>query len=264
MRTVSLDGRVAIITGGARGIGGRIARHFAECGAKVMVTDILVEEGEALCRAIGDAARFVRHDVRDAQQWDAAFAACEQAFGIPDILVNNAGVEVTAFIANTELDDARRLFDVNVIGTFLGMKKAFAVMSRAAGGNGGSILNLSSMSALMASPGVGVYGATKAAIESMTKVSAVEAGALGAGLRVNCLYPGIIATDMQEKLQREMVELGAFPSAEAVEAYVMTKTPLRRVGTPEDVAKAAAYLCSDYADFITGVGLPVDGGMAIG
>lgn len=264
MRTVSLDGRVAIITGGARGIGACIARHFAQCGARILVTDILVEQGEALCAEIGAAARFLKQDVRSEADWDAAFATCAEAFGTSDILVNNAGIEVTTFVAHGDVEDVRRLFDVNVIGTFIGMKKAFAVMSQANGAKGGAILNLSSMSTLVASPGFGPYGATKAAVERLTKVAAVEAGALGTGIRVNCLYPGIIATDMQEKLQADLIAMGVFPNPEAVGEFVISKTPLRRQGIPDDVAKAAAYLCSDYADFITGVGLPVDGGMALG
>lgn len=104
----------------------------------------------------------------------------------------------------------------------------------------------------------------KSAVERLTRVAAVEAGALQSGIRVNCLYPGIIATDMQEKLQTDLVAMGAFPDKGAISEHVVAKTPLRRVGTPEDVAQAAAYLCSDYAGFITGVGLPVDGGMALG
>lgn len=264
MQTVSLDGRVAIITGGARGIGAAIARHMAACGAKLLVTDILAEEGEALCRDIGDAAAFLRHDVRIEDQWDAAFAACGEAFGTPDILVNNAGIEVTTFIAQAEVEDVRRLFDVNVVGTIIGMKKAFAVMSKAAGGKGGAVLNLSSMSALIASPGFGPYGATKSAVERLTKVAAVEAGALGTGIRVNCLYPGIIETEMQVKLQNDLVAMGVFPDVASIGEFVVAKTPLRRLGTPSDVAHAAAYLCSDYADFITGIGLPVDGGLALG
>ncbi|MCP5396434.1 MAG: glucose 1-dehydrogenase [Sphingomonadaceae bacterium] len=264
MPTVSLAGRTAIITGGARGIGGTIARHFAECGANVFVTDILTAEGEALCLEIGNAAAFLRQDVRSEEDWDAAFAACAETFGTPDILVNNAGIEVTSFIAHADVEDLRRLFDVNVIGTAIGVKKAFAVMGKAAGGKGGAVLNLSSMSALIASPGFGPYGATKSAVERLTKVAAVEAGALETGLRINCLYPGIIATDMQQKLQDDLIAMGVFPDAQAVGEFVLSKTPLRRLGSPEDVAKAAAYLCSDYADFITGVGLPVDGGMALG
>jgi len=264
MQTVSLDGRVGIVTGGARGIGAEIARHFAACGAKVLVTDILEELGGSLCAEIGDSARFQRHDVREEAEWDAAFTACTEAFGTPDILINNAGIEVTTFIAHGEVEDVRRLFDVNVVGTFIGMKKAFAAMSKAEGGKGGSILNLSSMSALIASPGFGPYGATKSAVERMTKVAAVEAGALGTGIRVNCLYPGIIATAMQDKLQADLVAMGVMPDNAAVEEFIIGKTPLGRFGTPEDVAKAAAYLCSDYADFITGIGLPVDGGMALG
>lgn len=255
--TVTLEGKVAIITGGARGIGATIARHFVDLGAKVFVTDVLVEQGEALCRELGEAAAFLRHDVRNETEWDAAFAACTEAFGTPSILINNAGIEVTTPIALADVEEVRRLFDVNVIGTLIGMKKAFAAMGR-----GSAVLNLSSLAALVASPAFGPYGATKSAVERLTKVGAVEAGAQG--IRVNCLYPGIIATDMQTKLQNDLVQMGAFPDLSAVEAFMVSKTPLGRIGTPEEVAQASAYLCSDYADFLTGVGLSVDGGTALG
>lgn len=256
-RTVSLDGKIAIITGGARGIGATIARHFQGLGAKVFVTDVLVEQGEALCSELGEAAAFLRHDVRNEAEWDAAFAACTDVFGTPNILINNAGIEVTTPIAFADIEEIRRLFDVNVIGTLIGMKKAFALMGR-----GSAVLNLSSLAALVASPAFGPYGATKSAVERLTKVGAVEAGAQG--IRVNCLYPGIIATDMQTKLQNDLVQIGAFSDLTAVEAFLVSKTPLGRIGTPEEVAQAAAYLCSDYADFLTGVGLSVDGGTALG
>ncbi|MDE2442011.1 MAG: SDR family NAD(P)-dependent oxidoreductase, partial [Betaproteobacteria bacterium] len=198
-RNVSLDGRIAIITGGARGIGATIARHFVANGAKVFITDVLADVGEALCQELGEAAAFLKHDVRNEAEWDAAFAACAQVFGTPNILVNNAGIEVTTPIALADVEEARRLFDVNVIGTLIGMKKAFAAMGR-----GSAVLNLSSLAALVASPAFGPYGATKSAVERLTKVGAVEAGPQG--IRVNCLYPGIIATDMQTKLQNDLVQ----------------------------------------------------------
>lgn len=262
--SIDLSGKVAIITGAANGIGAAIARDFEGRGARVFLTDIAAQAGEATAAAIGANASFMCHDVSDEEGWQRVFEQCEKVFGRADILVNNAGIEVTSFITDCALEDFRRLLDVNVLGVFLGIKHGMQHMNHANGGKGGAILNLSSMSHVIAQPCFGPYGATKSAVDKLTKVAAVESGALGAGVRVNCLYPGIIATAMQDKLGQDLLDIGLFPNAEAVQEYVLSRTPLKRVGTPEDVARAAAYLCSEEAAFITGIGMSVDGGMAIG
>ena len=260
----NLDGKIAIITGAANGIGAAIAKDFAARGAKVFITDIAADAGEATAAEIGANAFFMQHNVTDEDGWKAVFEQCEATFGKANVLINNAGIEVTAFISQCELEDFRRLLDVNVLGVFLGIKHGLQHMSVANGGNGGAILNLSSMSHLIAQPCFGPYGSTKSAVDKLTKVAAVEAGALGAEVRVNCLYPGIIATAMQDKLGKDLLEMGVFPDESALQEMILSRTPLKRTGTAEDVAKAAAYLCSDEAAFITGIGMPVDGGMAIG
>ncbi len=260
----NLAGKIAIITGAANGIGAEMARDFERRGAKVFLTDVAAEAGEATAAEIGANAAFMCHDVVDEAGWPAVFDQCEASFGKADILVNNAGIEVTSFISECNLADFRRLMDVNVTGVFLGIKHGMQRMSVANGGKGGAILNLSSMSHVISLAGFGPYGATKSAVDKLTKVAAVESGALGAEVRVNCLYPGIIATGMQDKLGQDLLEMGLFPDAQALQDYVIDRTPLKRTGTPADVAQAAAYLCSDEAAFITGVGLNVDGGMALG
>jgi NAD(P)-dependent dehydrogenase (short-subunit alcohol dehydrogenase family) len=266
--SIWLDGKIVLVTGGARGIGADIARAFATAGASVMITDILTAEGEATAgqiRKAGGRARFLEHDVRDEQAWQSVIEATVQELGGLTTLVNNAGIEETGPLAEFDVDAFRRLFDVNVTGLFLGMKHAMRAMRPGgSAGKGGSILNLSSLSALRAEPCFGAYGATKSAVERLTKVGAVEGGKLGWNIRVNCLYPGIIDTAMQDKLQNDLVRLGFFPSIEAVQETVLTRTPLGRVGTVADVTQAALYLSSDAASFITGVGLSVDGGMALG
>ncbi len=260
----NLDGKIAIITGAANGIGAEIARDFVRRGAKVFLTDIAADAGQATANEIGSNAVFMPHNVSDEAGWPGVFEQCEATFGKADILINNAGIEVTAFITECELEDFRKLLDVNVCGVFLGIKHGMKHMSVANGGKGGAILNLSSMSHVISGAGFGPYGATKSAVDKLTKVAAVESGALGADVRVNCLYPGIIATAMQDKLGQDLLNMGLFPDAQALQEYVINRTPLKRVGTPADVAKAAAYLCSDEAAFITGVGMSVDGGMALG
>lgn len=262
--SIDLAGKIAIITGAANGIGAELARDFVRRGAKVLLTDVAEEAGRAMAVAIGSNAAFLRHDVSDEAGWQGVFDQCEALFGEADILVNNAGIEVTSFITECELSDFHRLLNVNVAGVFLGIKHGMTRMSTANGGKGGVILNLSSMSHVISRPCFGPYGATKSAVDKLTKVAAVEAGVLGANVRVNCLYPGIIATAMQDKLGQDLLKLGVFPDPESLQAFVIGRTPLKRTGTPEDVANAAAYLCSDEAAFITGIGMSVDGGMALG
>lgn len=262
-----LDGKIALVTGGARGIGADMARAFAAAGASVMITDILATLGVAtageICKA-GGRASFLEHDVRDELAWQSVIDATVREFGGLTTLVNNAGIEETGPLAEFDVDAFRRLFDINVTGLFLGMKHAMRAMRPGgAAGKGGSILNLSSLAALRAEPCFGAYGATKSAVERLTKVGAAEAGKLGWNIRVNCLYPGIIETAMQDKLQNDMVQLGFFPSVQAVQEALITRTPLGRVGTVADVTRAALYLSSDAASFITGVGLSVDGGLAL-
>jgi len=263
-----LDGKIALVTGGARGIGADIARAFAAAGAAVTITDIRATEGRATAERIrktGGRASFLEHDVRDEQAWQSVMDATVQEFGGLTTLVNNAGIEETGPLAEFDIDAFRRLFDINVTGLFLGMKHAMRAMRPGgSAGKGGSILNLSSLAALRAEPCFGGYGATKSAVDRLTKVGAVEAGKLGWNIRVNCLYPGIIETAMQDKLQNDMVKLGFFPSVEAVQETLIARTPLGRVGKVADVTQAALYLSSDAASFITGVGLSVDGGLAIG
>ena len=265
---VRLDGKIALVTGGARGIGADIARAFAAAGASVMITDILKTDGEATAEEIrktGGQARFREHDVRDEQAWQSVIGTTVNEFGGFSTLINNAGIEETGPLAEFDLDAFRRLFDVNVTGLFLGMKHAMRAMRPGgAAGQGGSILNMSSLAALRAEPCFGAYGATKSAVDKLTQVGAAEGGKLGWNIRVNCLYPGIIETAMQDKLQNDLVKLGFFPSVEAVQENLITRTPLGRVGTVADVTSAALYLSSDAASFLTGVGLSVDGGLAIG
>jgi 3alpha(or 20beta)-hydroxysteroid dehydrogenase len=154
------------------------------------------------------------------------------------------------------------MLDVNVIGTSLGIKHAFRAMRPdGAAGQGGAIVNISSVAATIAFPGISGYSATKSAVDRLTRIAAAESGALGYGVRVNCVYPGLVPTAMGARLAVDMAELGLFPSAEAAAGAVVGLTPLGRLGKVADMADAVVFLASDAARFVTGAGLPVDGGM---
>jgi NAD(P)-dependent dehydrogenase (short-subunit alcohol dehydrogenase family) len=152
--------------------------------------------------------------------------------------------------------------DVNIVGVGLGMKHALRAMKPGgAAGKGGAIVSISSVAATIAFPGIAGYSGTKSAVDRMTRVAAMEAGKLGYGVRVNCIFPGLVPTDMGMQLAGDVVAVGLFPSAEAAVGAVVEQTPLGRLGNVAEMADAVVFLCSDAARFITGAGLPVDGGM---
>lgn len=262
-----LAGRTALVTGAARGIGASIAGRLAERGARVVIADLLASEGRATAAALGARglkASFVPLDAADEWSWTEAVADTLRETGAFDILVNNAGIEVTSLIADIEVAAFRRLCEVNLMGPLLGLKAAFRAM-RPGGpaGRGGVVVNISSMAALTAHPATAAYAATKAGVERLTKVAAVESARLGYGVRVNCVYPGLVATELSQASAARALELGLFPDAGALQAYLMAQIPLGRTGAPEDVAEAVAFLASDAASYITGVGLPVAGGLGV-
>jgi 3alpha(or 20beta)-hydroxysteroid dehydrogenase len=264
---ISLQEKVVLVTGGARGIGAAMASAFAASGAKVMISDVLEETGMETVKAIRDAggeADFTRHDVCDEGAWETAIADTVARFGGLTTVINNAGIETSAKLTEISVEQIDRLLSVNVRGLVLGMKHAMRAMRPGgAAGQGGSILTLSSMAQLRAGQGTGVYAATKAAVDRLTKVGAVEGGADGWNIRVNCLYPGLIQTEMLQGLLAQRIKMGLAENLEQLQSRLSSGTPLKRLGTVEDVANAALFLCSDMASFITGVGLSVDGGLAI-
>jgi 3alpha(or 20beta)-hydroxysteroid dehydrogenase len=261
-RIMDFSGKTVLVTGGARGIGAEIARAFHAHGAAVAVADILLDQGAALAAAAGERMRFFALDVRHEAEWEQLFDQVIAWTGGCDILVNNAGIEETQRLVDVDIETVKRLIDVNVCGVILGMKWGLRVMQRGGRvGRGGSIINLSSIAVHTNSAGMGPYGATKAAVERITKIGAVEAGAHG--VRVNCLYPGIIQSDMIEKVIDGFVSIGAFATRGDVTNWLMSRTPLARIGKPDDVANAALFLASDYAAFVNGAGLVVDGGVSL-
>lgn len=267
MSQFDLKGRRVLITGGARGLGAGIAEALATAGASVAIADILEKEGKETADKIaksGAKAIFVKHDVSNEGSWESAIATTIGSLGGLDCVVNNAGIEVTALITEIDPVEVRKMLEVNFIGVALGMKHAFRAM-RPGGpaGKGGSVLNVSSVAGTIPFPSIAAYSGTKSAVDRMTRVAAAEAGKLGYGIRVNCIYPGLVATDMGIKLANDMVKLGLAPDAATAVKGVVDLTPLGRLGEVRDMADAAVFLVSDASRFITGIGLPVDGGMGM-
>jgi 3alpha(or 20beta)-hydroxysteroid dehydrogenase len=267
MSGYDLTGRKALVTGGARGLGAGMAEALAKAGASVVIADIREDLGKETADTLKDTgatAAFVPLDVTDDAGWEAAITATIAELGGLDILVNNAGVELSGLVVDLDPADVRRMLEINVLGTALGLKHAFRAM-RPGGpaGTGGSVVNISSVAATIPFPGISGYSATKSAVDRLTRVAAMESGKLGYGVRVNCVYPGLVPTEMGMKLAADMVTLGLWPTAEAAVGDVIGLTPLGRLGEVSDMADAVVFLASDASRFITGAGLPVDGGMGM-
>jgi 3alpha(or 20beta)-hydroxysteroid dehydrogenase len=264
MNQFDLSGRKALVTGGARGLGEGMAQALAQAGASVMIGDVLGSLGRDTAGRLsagGAKVGFVQLDVTKDEDWVTAVKATVDMLGGFDILINNAGIEVTALVADIDAAELRRMLDVNIVGTALGLKHAFRAMRPGgAAGKGGAVVNISSVAATIAFPAIAGYSATKSAVDRLTRVAAMEAGKLGYGVRVNCVYPGLVPTEMGMKLAADVVAAGLFASPEAAVGAIVEQTPAGRLGEVSDMADAVVFLCSDAARFITGAGLPVDGG----
>jgi 3alpha(or 20beta)-hydroxysteroid dehydrogenase len=241
----------------------------------VVIADIREDLGKATASALreeGANAKFVALDITSDDSWAQAVPQAIAHLGGLDILVNNAGVEITSLLVDLDADSARRMLDVNVLGSALGIKHGFRAMrpggpgntaGPAGGGSGGAIVNVASVAATIAFPGIAVYSATKSAVDRLTRVAAMESGKLGYGVRVNCVYPGLVPTEMGNRLAVDCADIGLFPSPQEAAGAVVGLTPLGRLGEVPDIADAVVFLASDGARFITGAGLPVDGGMGM-
>jgi 3alpha(or 20beta)-hydroxysteroid dehydrogenase len=263
MAGLDLTGRSALVTGGARGLGQGMAEALTAAGARVMIADVLKDVGEQTAASLVGAG-FVALDITDDAAWENAVAHTVAEFGGLDIVVNNAGVEITSLIADADADEHRRMYEGNLLGTTLGVKHAFRAMRPGgAAGNGGVVINVSSVAATIAFPGIAGYSATKSAVDRLTRIAAAESGKLGYGVRVNCVYPGLVPTAMGVKLAVETSALGLFDDPDAAVAAVIGLTPSGRLAEVSDIADAVVFLASDQARFVNGVGLPVDGGMGM-
>ncbi|MXG28367.1 SDR family NAD(P)-dependent oxidoreductase [Streptomyces sp. YIM 132580] len=254
-----LDGRVVLVTGAARGQGEQEARLFAAEGARVVIADVLVEQGEALAQELGEgAARFVRLDVGREEEWAEAVSVARDAFGKIDGLINNAGILRFNELVHTPLEEFQQVVQVNLTGAFLGIR-AVAPEIEAAGG--GTIVNTSSYTGLTGMALVGAYAATKHAVLGLTKVAAVELA--GKGIRVNAICPGAVDTAMSNPaLLDPDAELSR--SDAALDAYYRKLVPMGRIGRPEEVAALALFLTAEDSSYITGQPFVIDGGWLAG
>jgi 3alpha(or 20beta)-hydroxysteroid dehydrogenase len=239
-----LEGKIAIVTGAARGMGAAHATKLAENGARVLLTDVLDSEGQHQADVLGPAARFAHLDVTSPEGWQAALETATAAFGPPDVLVNNAGINSATkdLIVDLSSEEFKQTIDVNLYGTFLGLK--IVGRSMVSQGRGGSIINVSSVGGLHGATGSAAYIASKWAVRGLSKTAAVEFG--GAGVRVNTIFPGLIDTPMVADVLPGLAD--------------RSYGALGRIGKPEEIAALVVFLASDESSFSTGAEFVADGG----
>jgi 3alpha(or 20beta)-hydroxysteroid dehydrogenase len=251
--TGRLDGKVALITGAASGIGAAAARLFVAEGARVVLGDVQEDQGRGIAGDLGPAAVFVPLDVTDQAGWQRAVSRCTAEFGSLSCLVSNAGVNFVAPIEATTEADLRRLFDVNVLGVHLGLQAVVAAMKA---GGGGSVVVTASTAGVIGLDWHGAYAASKAGAAALARCAAIELGPHG--IRVNSVHPGAIDTPMRAGV----VQTSGMPVA-GREARLKA-LPAGRLGRAEEVAQLILFLCSDESSYLTGGQLQVDGGMLAG
>jgi 3alpha(or 20beta)-hydroxysteroid dehydrogenase len=245
-----LDGKVALITGGARGMGKSHVRHFVAEGARVVFGDVLDDQGAYVAAKLGmESCRYVHHDVTSEGDWAAAVTLAQDAFGTLDVLVNNAGILAFAPIADMTLAAFRHVLEVNAVGCWLGMKAVIDPMTKA---GGGSIVNISSIEGFTGASGLSAYSASKFAVRGMTKAAAQELGPLG--IRVNSVHPGGVLT----RMVLEQANSGRDGD------HFLGSLPLARFAEPAEISRLVAYLASDESSYSTGSEFVADGGLLSG
>jgi NAD(P)-dependent dehydrogenase (short-subunit alcohol dehydrogenase family) len=264
LENFSLKGKVALVTGAGRGLGAKIAETLAGAGASVMITDIDGASAQACAEELagqGSSVASMQHDVTDEARWVEVVAKTIDQFGGYDVLVNNAGIEDIRLFEDTSLEAFQNTLDINVNGTFLGIKHSIRAMKPGAvAGNGGSIVNLSSVAGMIGFTGLGAYCAAKGAVRLMTKAAANECGDLDYGIRVNSIHPGVILTEMGSNLLQGYVRLELTDNMETSEELFEARHPLG-LGNPENVANLALFLASPASGWTTGAEHIVDGGL---
>jgi len=244
-----VSGKTALVTGGASGIGAAIATALSEEGANIVISDLNEAAGKERAASLKNAI-YLRHDVTDEPDWERCIAATRDRFGSLEILVNNAGVmPATKTIEETSYDEWKRVMSVNMDGVFLGVKHGIGAMKD----NGGSIINLSSIMGLIGEAIVGAYSASKGGVRLFTKSAAVECANLGYPIRINSIHPGYIDAGMFAAMADEF-------GADSLRQRFAARTPMKRLGKAEEIAKGVLFLASDEASFSTGSELVIDGG----
>lgn len=245
-----LEGKVALISGAARGMGAATARLFVAEGASVLLSDVVDDEGEALAQELGERAAYCHLDVTNESSWQNAIGFAEATFGPVTVLVNNAGILRAIPLPLMSLADYQSVIDVNQTGVFLGMKSVIPSMMKA---GGGSIVNTSSIDGFQGSPALSAYVAAKFAVRGLTRVAALELA--GAGIRVNTVCPGATRTRMMDCPDMAGIDIDALSSKMA---------PMGRMGESPEIANATLFLASDESSYMTGTDITVDGGTLAG
>ncbi|MFJ6263261.1 SDR family NAD(P)-dependent oxidoreductase [Rhodococcus erythropolis] len=249
----NLDGKIVIVTGGARGMGASHVRKFANDGARVVIADVLDDEGHSVASELGDTAIFVHLDVTSEQSWTDAVETARTHFGPVTSLVNNAGIEFAAPLHETPVEQWNKVIDVNLKGVFLGIK---AVAPDMLGARSGAIVNIGSGAGLIGYENLSAYTSTKAGINGLTMTAAIEYGKHG--IRVNALHPGVVQTPMLRNAMDSNSDL-----KQALNDSVRFQA-IPRMGETHEISEVISFLLSDQASFVTGVSLPVDGGLILG
>ena len=247
-----LEGKTALVTGAASGIGLQTSIRLAEEGALVMMTDINHEEGLQQAEKLGANATFLKLDITEEEEWIPVLDETVKRFGRLDILVNSAGMVLIADVEQITLEDWRKVHAVNLDGTFLGCKHGVRVMKEF---GAGSIINLSSVSGMIGGFNLAAYNSSKGAVRMLTKSVALHCARAGYGIRCNSIHPTFIETPMLESMIRDS------PDPEKARQTLVRQVPLRRIGKPDDVANMIVYLASDESTFVTGTEMVIDGGV---
>ena len=247
-----LEGKTALVTGAASGIGLQTSIRLAEEGARVMMTDINLEEGLQQAEKLGVNATFLKLDITEEEEWISVLDETVKRFDRLDILVNSAGMVLIADVEQITLEDWRKVHAVNLDGTFLGCKHGVRVMKEF---GAGSIINLSSVSGMIGGFNLAAYNSSKGAVRMLTKSVALHCARAGYGIRCNSIHPTFIETPMLESMIRDS------PDPEKARQTLVRQVPLRRIGKPDDVANMIVYLASDESTFVTGTEMVIDGGV---